>query len=438
MTRRLLFSTCALLGSALALASTANAATGPVVKSVSPLKVQVGQKLTIKGSGFVPGKGKTRVFFVRLGGKGVAAAQADSATKTKVVVTVPDQLNTVLAGKSARFQLRVLGKKFGKWTPRKKSPVVASVAGGAGSSSDPVADCDGDGIPNATDTDDDNDLLPDTQEAQLGTNACNADTDGDGVQDGFEYQSALDLNRTVLFGATPPTPYPGKKPYPNPLYPDAGTDYDGDGLTLGDESALWMKFGGHQFPLNYSDGLSTTVPTPVSSDPKLAAQDSSSIGPDFHDGWLNDGERDADGDGLSNWDESHGRMLQGWWDQTYDGKGGTPKETRYPVDFSGTDMLNPDTDGDGIPDGLDDQDHDGLTNEFEIARPYNWASTTGTNPWAWVQPFNPCKPVFSSTCHRHPPFGYYGDTEVWAGPSPADAISLAGLPGDTPGQIFAP
>ena len=35
-------------------------------------------------------------------------------------------------------------------------------------------------------------------------------------------------------------PYPGKRPYPNPLDgTDANTDYDGDSLTLGEEYKLW-------------------------------------------------------------------------------------------------------------------------------------------------------------------------------------------------------
>jgi hypothetical protein len=115
-------------------------------------------------------------------------------------------------------------------------------------------------------------------------------------------------------------------------------------------------------------------------------------------------------------------------------------------------MTNPDTDGDGIKDGADDQDHDGLSNAFEVARPYDWGltyvsvaddgslahdgsngGTTTPNPYARTQPFNPCKPVFSDACHRHPPFNYYGD-EDWQGLNPVDA----GPPNVLPGPIFAP
>ena len=34
-------------------------------------------------------------------------------------------------------------------------------------------------------------------------------------------------------------PYPGKRPYPNPLFADATIDYDGDSLTLASEHDLW-------------------------------------------------------------------------------------------------------------------------------------------------------------------------------------------------------
>ncbi|HYH67048.1 MAG TPA: hypothetical protein VD866_20300, partial [Urbifossiella sp.] len=378
------------------------------------------------------------------------SAAAESATRTRVTVIVPTTLNDPLAGKSARFRVRILAKRFGPWSPKSKSPVIAPSAatdgGGAGSDS-PEADCDLDGQSNAVDTDDDNDLLPDTQEtAQLGTLPCNGDTDGDTVQDGWEYQSALDLNRTVLHGSTPPTPYPGRRPFPNPLFPDAGNDFDGDGLTEADEHALWLKYGGHSFPLNYSGGLKTSVFTPAPSAPELEQLDSASWSGQF-DGQLNDGERDADADGLANWDEANGRLTPGWWPATFNGKGGTAKETEYTIIFPGTALDDPDTDGDGLLDGPDDQDHDGLTNMFEVARPYNWRTTyisvgpaplghAGTNPYARTDPFNPCKPVFSATCHEHPPFGHYADDEDWEGMAAADAVAVPyGPPGATPGPL---
>ena len=161
---------------------------------------------------------------------------------------------------------------------------------------------------------------------------------------------------------------------------------------------------------------------------------------------LNDGEQDADGDHLSNWDEANGGMQPDWWKNAYDGSDGGQKETPYPlVDYPGTDMLDPDTDGDGIIDGLDDQDHDGLTNQFEVARPFNWSDTyvstdhnwnsvtntmaPGADPYARLNPFNPCKPVYSQACHLHPPFNVYKN-EDWAFPS--SLMATLPPPGATP------
>ena len=49
------------------------------------------------------------------------------------------------------------------------------------------ADVDRDGIPNRDDTDDDGDGLPDSLEQHVGLDPLRADTDSDGVSDGFEY-----------------------------------------------------------------------------------------------------------------------------------------------------------------------------------------------------------------------------------------------------------
>jgi IPT/TIG domain len=447
--RRVVLCLGALISALLVTCASALAATktpAPTVSSVSPMKVTVGEKLTVKGKNFIPGKGKTRVLFVRKGG-GAAFARAESATTTKLVVTLPAQLDKVLGGAPARIQVRVLGKKFGKLSTASKSPIVSPATVAV---TDPVetgparpsGDCDQDGVPNSAETDMDNDLISNVDEKTLALDKCSADTDQDGVTDGYEWQSAVDLNRTVLFGERPPTPYPAKRPYPNPLFADSDIDYDGDGLLLGQEYALWHVLGDGTLTLNYSDGLQTTVATPAPTDDPLEWQlDTASWGAHYHDGMLDDGERDGDGDGLSNWDEANGRMLQSWWTETY------KDEKVYPLTYTGTNLTDADTDGDGIKDGADDQDHDGLSNAYELVRPVDWSETyvstahdgsnggtTTPNPYARVQPFNPCKPVFSDTCHRHPPFGYYGDDEDWEGPDPhADGFPQ---PDVLPGQIF--
>ena len=60
---------------------------------------------------------------------------------------------------------------------------------------------------------------PTTSRPRSGSNPCNLDTDGDGVDDGFEYQSAKDLNDDEYQNPNQFLPYPGKRPYPNPLSP---------------------------------------------------------------------------------------------------------------------------------------------------------------------------------------------------------------------------
>jgi hypothetical protein len=257
-------------------------------------------------------------------------------------------------------------------------------------------DTDKDGIANRDDLDDDGDLLPDTVEKRYRTDPLQADTDRDGVTDGFEYYSALDLNSFAV-------PYPGKKPYPNPLdKEDADKDFDGDGLTLREEFRAW-SYVGRSVPLtSYSDGTQRTG------------------------GGMSDDDKDVDNDGLTNYAETHGPMTAAWWLAQYDGVN-AKKESKYPgPDYLDPSFVDPDTDGDGILDGADDQDHDGYTNAFEVERPANWETTyistrhSGTDALARTQPFNPCKPIYSNTCHVHPPFNYYPAEEDWASPFHSD------------------
>ncbi len=142
------------------------------------------------------------------------------------------------------LSVRVLAATFGKrFTSRSKSPVVGPEKPPAPPKPvdvDPNADCDSDGTPNRLDTDDDNDLLPDTLEKSLRLDECNVDSDRDGIEDGYEYQSAKDLNDDEYQNPNAYVPYPAKKPYPNPLdKTDADTDHDGDTLTLMQEYRLW-------------------------------------------------------------------------------------------------------------------------------------------------------------------------------------------------------
>ncbi len=113
---RLLLPVCALLA---VVPAAANAATPPKVTSVAPLKLKIGERLTIRGKGFLAGKNRNTVLFKATGARAVFV-KAESATSTKLVVKVPTKLAPFLkAATGTRFQLRVLAKRLSAaYTPR--------------------------------------------------------------------------------------------------------------------------------------------------------------------------------------------------------------------------------------------------------------------------------------------------------------------------------
>jgi hypothetical protein len=359
----------------------------PTIERVKPMRLHIGERLTIVGRHYIPGRRRNTVVFLREGAPAVFL-KAQRATRTRLTVLLTDKLGRYLIGKNngekgpTRFRLRVLAHRFGpSFTPRRLSPLVlpaephqdggprdgggpaAPVCSIASAGALPSADADGDAMTNGL-------------ELQVHTDPCLADSDGDAIPDGYEYESALDYNTRAL-------PYPGKRPYPNPLDPsDRDTDYDGDGLTMADEHAAWVKYGNSTFPLLYSDGTQTSG-GPVQVTLQTQWQDMSG------DGFLTDDEKDVDGDGIVNWDEAHGRMWPDWWRAFY------KDEPPFTLTYLQTDWLDPDTDGDTLADGPDDVDHDGYTNAGEVSR---------GGSGQWVQPFNPCLPdPYSVTCPQHPP-----------------------------------
>jgi hypothetical protein len=472
---RFLLLVCALFA---VVPATAGAATAPKVTSVSPLKLKIGERLTVRGKGFLPGKNRNTVVFKASGARAVFA-KAQSATKTKLVVKVPAKLAPFLkvsAGQptATRFQLRVLASKLSpSYTPKGASPVIApsvaattttpvaktptaaaadttAAAATAPAAATPApiaaANCDGDSMADAVDPDDDNDLLPDVNEIALGTNKCIVDSDGDGMEDGWEYQSALQLNNRSCPDSTndyptpcPALPDPKKNHLTDPTRPDANVDYDGDWLTAGEEYAAW-QYKAKQDPsyraitgpkgMWYSDGKQSSVdtspagdgcrglvpPLPFNGDmhrEEFMREDGSYpdllsggvVKPEYEiysldtdgDGCLDDGERDEDADFLTNRQET-ANQLSGpqYWVDIY---GDAPFRNAYP----GTQFLDRDSDGDETVDGLDDQDFDDFLNIEEIYRGGMVVEKDGTYrgnmSGLWVGPFNPCLPSLDSrTC----------------------------------------
>jgi len=356
----------------------------PTIKRVKPLRLEIGERLTIIGTHFIPGRRRNTVVFLRDGAPAVFL-KAQRATRTRLTVLLTDKLGRHLIGRNngekgpTRFRLRVLARRFGpRFTPRRLSPVVLPAKphedGGARDPGPVAPVCSVQTAAAAPSADADGDAMTNALELQIHTDPCLADSDGDAIPDGYEYESALDYNTRAL-------PYPGKRPYPNPLDPsDANTDYDSDGLLMSDEHAAWVLYGGKAFPLLYSDGTQTSG-GPVQVTPETSWQDLND------DGFLTDDEKDVDADGLTNWDEQWGRMWPDWWRKIWQ------SEASYTLVYLRTLWLDPDTDGDGLRDGLDDVDEDGWANADEVQRdPY------------WVQPFNPCLPDFESrSCALHPP-----------------------------------
>jgi hypothetical protein len=383
----------------------------PVITRVTPMKVGVGDLLTIKGKGFRSGKNKNTVVFKRFGQRAIFV-KAEAATRTKITLHVPLKLQAYMQLQNAQpvpsvFAVRIIAKRFGKkFTSRKLSPTVGPAGSGITAPGvTPLSayeQCLASAQANPS-GDEDKDSLPNDLEKRVGTDPCRADSDTDGLADGWEYQSAKDLNLQA-------NPYPGKKPWPNPLDPtDLNSDFDGDGLLSWQEFQLWQYAGSPWTPdgrlAAYSDGKQSTGDDDMltAANPLVQCLDlnhDTNITPlprqclDLnHDGELTDDERDADNDGLSNIVEYNYTGTQNWW-----ANGPYKDEPKYSWRaFADLNPVNPDSDGDTVSDAGDDQDVDGVDNytEMELAR--------RDSGW-FVNPYNPCLPnPYALTCSRYLP-----------------------------------
>jgi hypothetical protein len=440
-------------------------APAPQITKVSPMRVSVGHLLTIRGRHFKPKRKANTVIFRASNGRS-AFAKPRRASRTKLVVRVPDAVSRLLTVKNSqqrptRLKLRVLAGRFSKYTSRRLSPVVTGVGkrdgGGGGGGGDLVKAC-------KDDADHDNDLLSNDLELSVGTDPCLEDTDGDQMIDGWEYFAAKDLNVKAV-------PYPGKRPFPNALDPSDGGakgatfsawDFDGDGLTTLEEYRAWRHAGSSfidskaggldlESPLGYSDGTkfsrageapgmpgwrSASYGLPNPAQPFPATYTLVAAPP-----WR-DQARDADGDGLANWLESaRGPSNNGWWASYWaNDKQFTPPVEPWGVQFycapgplqspghfderpfADLNLADPDVDGDTLLDGEDDQDNDDITNIIELYELLGDVDGNGQPAWCGYAPgvvptidmgglpyainaFNPCAPnPESRTCDDYIPF----------------------------------
>ena len=208
------------LAAVLVAAPAALAASGPAptITRVQPMRVSVGNLLTITGSHFKAQR--TRTPSSSAAPTAVRPSRSRAARRRrKLVVRVPAAVARLLRvsgsrQRPTRLKLRVLSGQFSKFTTRRLSPVVTGVGDGDGGPGGGGGGGGGTVVCNDS-ADHDGDLLPNTLELAIGTDPCLADTDNDQMTDGWEYWSAKDLNIKAV-------PYPGKRPFPNALDPSDG------------------------------------------------------------------------------------------------------------------------------------------------------------------------------------------------------------------------
>ena len=202
----------------------------PVITKVTPTTALVGTKLTITGKYFLRGKGKNSVLFRRDKGKALFV-KADVSTTKKLTVVLPQTLEKYMNAQGAtpiatRFRVRVLasqaqqglhlgqdvaadrageGQRQRRQLRRRRRPDGArrrlrrATASRTASTSTTTTTCS-----------------PTRSSSRSVLDPCSGDTDGDGVEDGFEYQSAIDLNNDDYQDPNYSIPYPAKTAVPEP------------------------------------------------------------------------------------------------------------------------------------------------------------------------------------------------------------------------------
>ena len=304
-----------------------------------------------------------------------------------------------------------------------------------GDNTNPLDPCDPDVT--AGPCDQDNDGLTNDQEVVAGTDPTNPDTDGDGINDGTEYNGPDGDPLTMGDNTDPldpcdPAQLPGYTGYDasNPIW--AAADCDGDNVTNGDENTNGTD------PYNNpgdtdGDGIDDDEEVATGSDPNDPCDPDVTAGPcdQDNDGLTNDQEvvagtdptnPDTDGDGINDGTEYNGP----------DGNPLTMGDNTDPLDpcdpvqlpgYTGYDASNPiwaaaDCDGDNVANGDEntngtdpynnpgDTDGDGIDDDEEIA--------TGSDP------NDPCDPNVTAGACDQDNDGLTNDEEVVAGTDPTN------------------
>ncbi|WNG14531.1 Ig-like domain-containing protein [Cystobacter fuscus] len=195
--------------------------------------------------------------------------------------------------------------------------------------------------------DSDGDGILDVIEQATGTNPNNPDTDGDGISDGVEDKNH---NGSVDPGETDPRK----------------ADSDADGLPDGieDKNHNGTRDPGETDPLN-PDSDTDGLPDGIEDKNHNGTRDpgeTDPLNPDTDGGGVRDGAEDKNHDGIHDPDETD-PLNPADDDPTRDSdQDGITDNVEA---ATGTDPNNPDTDGDGIPDGVEDKNHNGSVDPGE-------------------------------------------------------------------------